>query len=325
MKLTFLGTSAGKPTKDRNVSALALEMDQDNKWYLFDCGEGTQRQIMHSKLSTGKLESVFITHLHGDHYYGLLGLLSTKKLDVALKPLNIYGPQGIKNYLECCMDVSYEHLGYKLNIIEYKPYEEYTFDKFILKILPLIHSKESCAFYIKENDISNKLDEKKLRSIGLEPSPLYGELKKGKPITFEGKKLNPKEFMLDPVVGRSIIIAGDNSTPDILGDYLENLDLLVHECTYTQDVFDNLVEKTQHTTARDLGLAVHKKDVKNLIANHINPRYNKNNTLDVKDIYDEIKQAYKGSVYIAYDFDIYYLNRDKSLHLKTASNPHLYF
>ncbi|MCK4875930.1 MAG: MBL fold metallo-hydrolase, partial [Sulfurimonas sp.] len=93
MKLTFLGTSAGKPTKERNVSALALEFDQDNKWYLFDCGEGTQRQIMHSKLHIGKLDTIFITHMHGDHYYGLLGLLSTKKLDVALNPLTIYGPK----------------------------------------------------------------------------------------------------------------------------------------------------------------------------------------------------------------------------------------
>ena len=161
MKLTFLGTSAGKPTKERNVSALALEFDQESKWYLFDCGEGTQRQIMQSRLSTGKLDSIFITHLHGDHYYGLPGLLSTKKLDMALNPLTVYGPQGIKKFLDCALDVSEKHLKYTLNIIEYKPQEELAFDKFSLKILPLIHSKESVAFYIKENDISNRLDEKK--------------------------------------------------------------------------------------------------------------------------------------------------------------------
>jgi len=99
MKLTFLGTSAGRPTKERNVSALGLEFDQDNKWYLFDCGEGTQRQIMKSRLSIGKLDTIFITHLHGDHYYGLPGLLSTKKLETSLKALTIYGPKGIKDFL----------------------------------------------------------------------------------------------------------------------------------------------------------------------------------------------------------------------------------
>lgn len=96
MKLTFLSTSAGKPTKERKVSALALEFDQDNKWYLFNCGEGTQRQMMQSRLHIGKLDTIFITHLHGDHYFGLPGLLSTKKLDEALSPLTIYAPIGIK-------------------------------------------------------------------------------------------------------------------------------------------------------------------------------------------------------------------------------------
>jgi len=313
LKLTFLGTSAGKPTKERNVSALALEFDQDNKWYLFDCGEGTQRQIMQSRLSTGKLDTIFITHMHGDHYYGLPGLLSTKKLDVALNPITVYGPQGIKKFLECALDVSEKHLKYTLNIIEYKPQEEFVFDKFSLKILPLIHSKESVAFYIKENDISNKLDEKKLRQIGLKPSPLYGELKRGKSITFNGKELDPKKFMLETIKGRTLIIAGDNSAPDILGKNLQNLDLLVHECTFTQEVYDNLSEKFLHTTAKDLGKTAQKWSVKNLIANHINPRYNKNSSLGIEMIYEEIKNNYNGEFFIANDFDVYYLNRDKSI------------
>ncbi len=313
MQLTFLGTSAGKPTKERNVSALALEFDQDNKWYLFDCGEATQHQIMRSRLSIGKLDTIFITHLHGDHYYGLPGLLSTKKLDTAFRPLNIYGPKGVKKFLECVMDVSPEHLGYILKITEFEAEETFVFDKFSLKILPLVHSIESFAFYIKENDISNKLNEDKLRAIGLEPSPLYGELKRGRSITFQGKKLEPKVFTLDPVVGRSLIIAGDNSRPDVLGKYLEDLDLLVHECTYTQETYDNLPVKVLHTTAKDLGIAVRAKRVKNLIANHINPRYNKNSTIDVEMIYNEIKYNYKGRLFIANDFDVYRLCRDSTV------------
>jgi ribonuclease Z len=311
LKLTFLGTSAGKPTKERNVSALGLEFDQDNKWYLFDCGEGTQRQIIRSRLHIGKLDTIFITHMHGDHYYGLPGLLSTKKLDIALKPLTIYGPKGIKRFLECAVDVSEANLGYTLNIIEFISQEEFVFDKFSLKVLPLVHSKESSAFYIKENDISNKLNEEKLRAIGLEPSPLYGELKRAKSISFESKRLDPKEFMLEAILGRSLIIAGDNSKPDILDRYLQNIDLLVHECTYTQEAYDNLLKKVLHTTAKDLGITAQKKCVKNLIANHINPRYNKSSTLGVETIYNEIKCNYTGELFIANDFDVYYLNREK--------------
>ena len=313
MQLTFFGTSAGKPTKERNVSALGLKLEQEGKRYLFDCGEATQHQMMRSSLSIGKLDSIFITHLHGDHYYGLPGLLGTKKLDKAFRPLTIYGPKGIRKFLLCVMDVSEEHLGYKLEIIEYEPEEIFLFDKFSLKVLPLVHSKESVAFYIKENDISDKLDEKKLRVTGLEPSALYAELKKGRTITFQGKKLEPKAFMLETIRGRRLIIAGDNSRPDVLGSYLDYLDLLVHECTYTQEVYDNLPVKVLHTTAKDLGIAVQEKHVKNLIATHINPRYNKKSSMGVEMIYDEIKQPYEGKLFIANDLDVYHLKRDGSL------------
>jgi len=313
MKLTFLGTSAGKPTKERNVSALGLEFDQDNKWYLFDCGEATQHQIMRSRLSAGKLATIFITHLHGDHYYGLPGLLSSKMLDKALKPLDIYGPKGIRKFIECALDTSFEHLGYVLKIIEYEAEENFVFDKFTLKVLPLIHSIDSFAFYIRENDISNKVDEKKLRTLGLEPSPLYGELKRGRSIVFRGKQLEPKEYMLEPVLGRRLIIAGDNSEPDVLGGYLEGLDLLVHECTYTQEVYDNLPVKVSHTTAKELAQAAEEKNVKNLIATHIAPRYNKHSRFSVEMVYAEIKQYYTGRLFIANDFDGYLLDRNRIL------------
>ncbi|PHQ65427.1 MAG: ribonuclease Z [Sulfurimonas sp.] len=310
MKLTFLGTSAGKPTKERNVSALGLEFEQDNKWYLFDCGEATQHQLLHSHLSVAKLDTIFITHLHGDHYYGLPGLLSSKKLDTCFKPLCIYGPLGIKAFLECSVGISEEKLGYKLDIVEFKSGDEFKFDKFSVKVLPLIHSIESFAFYIKEDDITNKIDEKKLRALGAEPSRLYAELKKGNSVEFEGKILEPKEFMLGATIGRKLIIAGDNSEPDILGEYLQDIDLLVHESTYTQEIFDNLAIKILHTTAKDLGVTAHKRNVKHLIANHINPRFSKSSTMDIDIVYDEIKQNYKGKLFIASDFDTYHLERD---------------
>ncbi len=310
MKLTFLGTSAGKPTKERNVSALGLELDQEGKWYLFDCGEATQHQIMKSKLSIAKIDSIFITHLHGDHYYGLPGILASKKLDGALRPLSIYGPKGIKKFLECVTDLSKESLGYVLSIIEFTVEETYIFDRFTLKVLPLIHSIESHAFYIKEKAMDSRLDEKRLREIGLEPSPLYGELKKGKKITSQGQIVDPKDFMLEPIAGRSLIIAGDNSTPAVLGEYLVDLDLLVHECTYTQQVYDELSTKYLHTTAKDLGMTVQEKGVKNLIANHISSRYAKNSTHSVETIYDEIEHDFEGRLFIADDLDVYYLGRD---------------
>lgn len=264
MELTFLGTSAGQPTKERNVSALGLKFGLNKKWYLFDCGEGTQRQIIQSSLSIENLDSIFITHLHGDHYYGLPGLLSSKKLNASLVPLTLYGPKGIKKFLECAIDLSQENLGYRVNIIEYKFEDEFFFDKVSIKVLALVHSTESAAFYITES-----------------------------------------------AHGISLIIAGDNAQPDILDKYLQNLDLLVHECTFTQEVFDNMPKKYLHTTARELGITAQKYHIKNLIANHINPRYSKSRTLNVEMIYDEIKSHYEGRLFIANDFDVYNLSKDE--------------
>jgi len=310
VQLTFLGTSAGKPTKERNVSAVGLEFPQDDKWYLFDCGEATQHQIMKSRLSSGKLSTIFITHLHGDHYFGLPGLLSSKKLDASFRSLSIYGPKGIKRFIECVMDISFENLGYTLDIIEFDADDTFVFDKFSLKVLVLDHSVESFAFYIKEYDILNKINEEKLRAIGLEPSALYGELQRGNSIIFKGKELKPEDFTLEPIPGRKLIIAGDNVRPDILGNYLDEIDLLIHECTYTQEDYDNLQVKVLHTTAQELGVVVQKRRVKNLIASHINPRYNKNSDKDVDALYNEIKDHYRGKLFIAEDFDVYYLGRD---------------
>ena len=315
MQLTFLGTSAGKPTKERNVSALALEFDQDNKWYLFDCGEATQHQLLKTSLSIGKLAAIFITHLHGDHYYGLPGLLSSKTLDKSLTPLTIYGPKGLHRFLSCIMDISYDHLGFELSIIEIEADESFSFEKFSLKVLPLVHSIESFAYSIKEYDITDKLNEEKLRSHGLEPSKLYGELKRGNNIIFEGKEFISHEYMLEPIKGRSIIIAGDNSDPEILSPYLDKLDLLIHESTYTQAVYDALPTKFLHTTAKVLGLSAQKHQVKNLIATHISARYSKSGDYSAEDICHEIQNTYKNNCFIANDFDRFYLSREKELTL----------
>jgi len=310
MTLTFLGTSAGKPTRERNVSATALEFDQDSKWYLFDCGEGTQHQLLRTRPSVGKLAAIFITHLHGDHIYGLPGLLASKRLDGALRPLRIYGPSGIGKILGCVMDLSADYLGYELGIIEYSAGETFAFDRFEITVLPLVHSVESFAFYIREHDVTDRLDEPKLRAAGLEPSPLYGELKRGRTVTVGEKVFEPAGYMLDPVVGRKIIIAGDNAEPSVLGEALEGLDLLVHECTYTQEVYDALGEQLLHTTARDLGSAAEAKGVHNVIATHISPRYGKNGTHSVESIRHEIGTQYGGRIFVADDFDVYTLRRD---------------
>ncbi len=309
MKITFLGTSAGKPTKERGLSAIGVEFDQERSWYLFDCGEGTQFQLLHSSLKIGRLKAIFITHLHGDHFYGLPGLLASKKMDDALSPLRVYGPKGLKAFLDVALGVSSCDLGYMLEIVEFEAYDEFVFDKFSLKILPLVHSIDSYAFYICENDITNRLNESKLRQVGLEPSPLYGELKRGKDLLIDGNLIKANEYMLEPIDGKKVIISGDNAKPEVLSDYLNELDLLIHEATYTKNVYQNLKQKVLHTTAHDLGVVAQQFNIKNLIATHISPRYCKECRYDISMIVDEVCSVYEGCFFVANDFDEFLLSR----------------
>lgn len=305
MNFLFLGTSAGRPTKERNVSALAFTMENEHGWYLFDCGEATQHQILKSPLKSGGLKDIFITHLHGDHYYGLLGLIDSFKMDNRKESLSIYAPKGLKDFLNCAMDISFEKLGFKLQVIEFKEYDDFEFEKFSIQILPLYHSVDSFAFFIKEYDKSNSLDEEKLKKDGLMPSPLYGELKKGKEVFQNGKCYKPKDYFLDPIKGRKVVICGDNAKPEILKDHIKDIDLLIHEATYTKEVYENLPVKVLHSTAYDVGKIAKESNVKNLIVTHISPRYHNAGKYPLKLLEDEIRQNYKGKFFIAEDLQSY--------------------
>ncbi|MEO1958229.1 MAG: ribonuclease Z [Nautiliaceae bacterium] len=285
MKFTFLGTSAGKPTKKRNVSALAFEIG--SSWYLFDCGEATQHQLLKTNYSLYKLKSIFITHLHGDHIFGLFGLLTSRKLDGCVFPLRIYAPNGLKDMINSVIKV--DELGYELEFVEiYGGFEE-EFEEFDLKVLPLIHSKESYAFYIKEKPKIN-IDYEKLIKDGLYPSWLYKKLKEGNDVEINGKIYRASEYLIKRD-GKRVIIGGDNAEPDFLGKYLLDLDLLIHEATYKDK------SKYLHTSAKILGITAQKYNVKNLIATHISPKCNGD------EILAEIKKYYNGIAFVANDFD----------------------
>ncbi len=303
MRITFLGTSGGKPTKNRNCSAVAIRFDNQKNWYLFDAAEGTQRRLLQAGLKLSGLEAIFITHLHGDHCFGLPGILTTRMLDKIETPLKVFAPQGLKNMVASWVDISKDHLGYELEWITLSPEYEINFKEFSLKAIPMLHSIECYGFYIKTKQKS-VLDSESLQKDGLPFGPLFGKIKEGKEVIYNGRRYLPSAYLKELERIR-LIIAGDNADAEIMGESLKDLDLLIHECTYTQETYDSLEEKFLHTTATALGRVCKKWGVKNLIATHISPRYK-----DTAPLLKELRESFGKEPFIASDLQTYILKKE---------------
>jgi ribonuclease Z len=197
MELEFLGTGAGVPAKHRNVTSTALRLlDERNAVWLFDCGEGTQMQILHSTIRPRKIEKIFITHLHGDHIYGLPGLISSRSFQGGDTPLEIYGPKGIKAYIQTVLRISQTKVSYPLHFFEIE--EEgilFKDQQFEVSCLRLDHGIDSFGYRIVEASHQGELQVQALLELGLKPGPVFGRLKKGEVVTLDdGRQINGADF-----------------------------------------------------------------------------------------------------------------------------------
>ena len=318
MQIHFLGTSAGTPTVERNVTSIALQPEGRSEWYMVDCGEGTQQQLLRSPLSLPKLTKIFITHLHGDHCYGLPGLLSSRGLMQASEPLDIYGPRGLKPMLEAMLKYSYVRPMYKLRIHEFNESSELYDDvNEKVKTVKLSHDVPSYAYVIQEQDFAGAFDIDKAKAAGIPPGPDYGRLKNGETVTLEdGRIFSGAEFVSDPINGRKIIIAGDNDSAELLANDMADADVMIHEATHTIEAAAGLSFKSRHSTAASVCEIAKNVGLANLILTHFSPRFHlrpQNGRSGMDDIADEVKAHYDGSWHLARDFDQYKLGRDKKV------------
>ena len=299
MQLTFLGTSAGVPTRKRNVSGLALRPRESSGWLLFDCGEATQHQIMKSPLSLYRLERIFITHLHGDHTYGLFGLMASRGMLRAETPLEIYGPPGLREMIDRVMRLSQLNLPFELTIVELQGDEILDFGAYRIETVTLSHSITCYGYVLVEAERPGRFDPLKARTLEIPEGPLYRRLQQGESVTLpDGRLIAPRDVMGPPRPGKRVIIGGDNDRPELFAPF-GAVDLMIHEATYTQRDFDRLPRKFKHTTARQLGITAEAMGVKSLIATHISARYDSEERLI--ELLDEIKAHYHGEAAIAYD------------------------
>ncbi|HLS60584.1 MAG TPA: ribonuclease Z [Virgibacillus sp.] len=274
MELTFLGTGAGIPSKERNVSAIALTLLQDlNRVWLFDCGESTQHQILNTSIKPRKINKIFITHLHGDHIFGLPGLLSSRSFQSGDEDLTVYGPKGIKRYIETSLEVSQTRLTYNLNLIEFT--EGIIIDNELVTVTckQLDHRIPSYGFRIVEKDKPGELLVDKLKKRGIQPGPIYQKIKDNETTHLDdGTILNRDEFVGPKKPGRIICILGDTRHTEQNEKFVEHADLLVHEATFSHDR-QSLARKYYHSTTVEAALLAKNSQVKKLILTHISSRY----------------------------------------------------
>lgn len=322
MKFHFIGTSAGSPTVERNVTSLAITFEQRTRWYMVDCGDGTQQRILRTSLSLPKLDKIFVTHMHGDHIYGLPGILTSRGLmSGADSGVEIYGPKGIKKFIETVLKLSYTRVQYPIKIHEFlEPGELYENDSEAVSVVALSHDIPSYAYVLKEKARPGTFDVEKAKAAGIPPGPLFGQLTAGKTITLEdGREFSGKDFIGPEKAGRTVIIGGDNESPELLADELKNACLLIHESTHTEEVRENLKWKSKHSTAKSVSVTAEKAGLKNLILTHFSPRFSLRSSPEephsIEMVQQEAESFYNGDLFLARDGDIYKLDRDEKITL----------
>ena len=346
LKLTFLGTSAGVPTKQRNVTALAIEClnpyssgaNQQQKkksrpWVLIDCGEGTQQQLLHTKLSLHQLEAICITHVHGDHCYGLPGLLASAAMSGRTAALTLIAPKAIATLLEAITLTTELYFPFAINFMaiedllsepnsENKDQVIIPLDnqhQLVIDIHPLSHRVASYGFGLTQIISRRTLNTDKLTAAGIPASALWGRLQQGEDVVTEGgRKLYSADYVDNEVQSTRVVVAGDNDTPERLSAAVVDADLLVHEATYTHEVLHKIQAKNpdfdpMHSSAQLVGRFAQNNEVKNLILTHFSARYQsfdnpQSSTPNMAHIRLDAQNAYAGNLWLAVDFDQYMVN-----------------
>jgi len=320
MDLLFLGTSSGTPTKTRNVTGLALIEEQGRQWFLIDCGEGTQHQLLRTGLSVNDLETVFITHVHGDHCYGLPGLLASAGMHGRRTPLTVIAPLGVEAWWQATVQHTQLHLPYE---VEFKATESLTGHRVrnvMVDAITLSHRVPSYAYAFTEAEVEPVLDVDRLTREGVPQGPLWGQLKKGLDIDHEGRRLKSSEYLKPASRPRKVVVGGDNDRPALLAEACRHADVLVHEATYTADVAKKVGEGVGHSSADIVAAFAQEIALPNLVLTHFSARYQSNpaQSPSIADVQGEAAAHYRGKLFMAEDFARYRLHKTGAFERTTA-------
>lgn len=292
MKIVLLGTSSAVPTLTRGLSSTALIREGDV--FLFDCGEGTQLQLMRAGVKRSRIHSIFIGHLHGDHLYGIAGLLSTLHLDGRVEPLNVFGPEGLRPYLSASFrNADLTQFSFKLNLREFpRGYRGRVLDAedFYVEALPLDHSIFCLGWRFQEKPKPGTFDLQAAEALGIPRGPLYGKLQRGESITLEGGRRITPEMVVGPErPGKSVVYCLDTQFTERSIELADHCTALIHETTFGQDAVD-MARDRKHSTMEDAARVAKEAACDSLIATHFSSRYD---SRQVKKIADDARGVFE--------------------------------
>ncbi|MDB9455823.1 ribonuclease Z [Dolichospermum circinale] len=317
MQITFLGTSSGVPTKSRNVSSVALRLPQRAELWLFDCGEGTQHQILRSELKISQLSRIFVTHMHGDHIFGLMGLLASCGLAGNVDKIDIYGPSGLNEYLQAASRYSHTHFSYPIKVHTVQPGVIYEDEEFTVTCGLLHHRIPAFGYRVAEKDRTGRFDIDKAKALEIPSGPIYGKLKRGQTVTLEDGRVIDGSELCGPIeIGRKIAYCTDTVYCDGAVQLALDADVLIHEATFAHQDSDMAFQRLHSTTTMAAqtayGAGVHK-----LIMTHFSPRYAPGNSIELKDLLKEARAIFPKTI-MAHDFMVYDVPRRREIDLNVS-------
>ncbi|TVP74738.1 MAG: ribonuclease Z [Gemmatimonadales bacterium] len=269
IRVTLLGTAASRPTVGRNVSAVSIQREGES--WLFDCGEGTQRQMMRFGTGFG-ISGIFVTHMHADHFLGIVGLLRTLALQGRTEPLLVAGPRGARSLLSETVHLGVTRVPFPVRIVEMEPGDAIPGDGFEIAAIEVEHGTPAVGYSLREFPRPGRFDVERARSLGVPEGPLFGRLHAGESVEVDGRTIRPQEVVGPERPGRKVVYTGDTAPVASVVAEAEGAQLLVHDATFGDDEVSR-ARDTFHTTARQAAEVGRRAGVERLVLTHLSARY----------------------------------------------------
>lgn len=290
MQIVFLGTSGSWPTPKRNVSAVAVKRGPEI--VLFDCGEGTQRQFMQSRLSFMQTARVFLSHFHGDHFLGLPGLVQSMSMNGREAPLEVYGPRGVERLVGELLSLGYFTPGFAVKAKELPPGERVDCGEYVVEGFEAVHTVPCMSYVLEEKPRPGRFSLKRAKALGIPEGPLYSRLQEGETVTVGGRTVRPNDVLGPPRRGRKIVYTGDTMPHDLLIERARRADVLIHDAT-SDATLEEKANRYGHSSSRQAAEIARKAEVGLLVLTHLSPRYEDPTTIleDARKVFENTKVA----------------------------------